>query len=119
MSPTEGIVIASGLAVGYWFVSVFLTNARRDGAGPPVNGPSAGVRDEAVQAQSAASDPTWNSVLGVSPDADRSRITAAYRALVTQYHPDRVATMGPEIRATAEEMTARINRAYDEGLRRR
>jgi curved DNA-binding protein CbpA len=32
--------------------------------------------------------------------------------MVRQYHPDKVADMGPELRALAEERTKQINEAY-------
>jgi len=55
-------------------------------------------------------------VLGVSPNATRSEIASAYRALISQYHPDKVARLGPEIRAVAERKSAELNRAYEDAL---
>ena len=52
-------------------------------------------------------------VLEVSSNASQAEIRAAYQRLVRQYHPDRVADMGPELRALAEERTKEINQAYN------
>ncbi len=52
------------------------------------------------------------SALGVGVDASQEEIRKAYRAKVAQYHPDKVAGLGPEIRLLAEEKTKIINNAY-------
>ena len=51
-------------------------------------------------------------VLGVRAGASRAEIRAAYQSLVQQYHPDRVADLGPELREVAERRTKEINAAY-------
>jgi DnaJ-domain-containing protein 1 len=52
-------------------------------------------------------------VLGVSPGASAEEIRAAYQKLIQQYHPDRVAGMGLELRELAEQRTKELNAAYD------
>jgi hypothetical protein len=52
-------------------------------------------------------------ILGVARGASPERIRSAYQRLVKEYHPDRAATLAPEIRALAEKRTREINRAYD------
>jgi hypothetical protein len=61
--------------------------------------------------------PTAYDVLGVSPSATAAEIHAAYRQMAQQYHPDRVAALGPEFRELAERRMKEINLAYDQ-LRR-
>src|SRR5690606_3405165 len=53
--------------------------------------------------------------LGLSPAASESEIKRAYRRLVSQNHPDKLAAKGlPEsMRAIAEERTRELNAAYD------
>ena len=53
--------------------------------------------------------------LGVSPDSSATEIKRAYRKLMNQNHPDKLAARGlPEsMRAVAEERTREINTAYD------
>ncbi len=57
-------------------------------------------------------------VLGVRSGASEDEITSAYRQLVQQYHPDRVADMAPEFREVAERRMKEINAAYEELKRR-
>lgn len=65
---------------------------------------------------SARDDAAWFEVLGVAEGASTEEITRAYRSLIAQYHPDRVAQMGPEIRELAGLKTQQINKAYEVGM---
>jgi DnaJ-domain-containing protein 1 len=47
----------------------------------------------------------------VSPHASIEEINQRYRQLVMQYHPDRVAGLGPELIEVAERQTRLINAA--------
>lgn len=53
--------------------------------------------------------------LGVSPDASDDEVKRAYRKLIVENHPDKLAAKGlPEsMRTFAEERTREINAAYD------
>ncbi len=53
--------------------------------------------------------------LGVAPDAPSADVKRAYRKLISQNHPDKLASRGlPEsMRAVAEERSREINSAYD------
>ena len=53
--------------------------------------------------------------LGVTPDSSGAEIKRAYRKLISQNHPDKLAARGlPEsMRAVAEERSREINSAYD------
>ena len=53
--------------------------------------------------------------LGVTPDSGAATIKRAYRKLISQNHPDKLAARGlPEsMRAVAEERSREINSAYD------
>ena len=53
--------------------------------------------------------------LGVTPDTDAAAIKRAYRKLISQNHPDKLAARGlPEsMRAVAEERSRELNSAYD------
>jgi len=59
-----------------------------------------------------APEPDPWAVLGVTPTASPREIARAFRARMAAYHPDKVATMGPEIRALAEEKSKAISLAY-------
>ncbi|MCX7029443.1 MAG: TerB family tellurite resistance protein [Spirochaetes bacterium] len=53
-------------------------------------------------------------ILGVSPDAGAEEIKAAYRKMAMENHPDRVASLGPELVKIAEEKFKAIQEAYDQ-----
>jgi DnaJ like chaperone protein len=54
-------------------------------------------------------------ILGVAPDVPDAELKAHYRALVREYHPDRLAASGvpEEFRAAADRRIAAINVAYE------
>jgi hypothetical protein len=56
---------------------------------------------------------TLYDTLEVIPTASPETIQAAYRSLISRYHPDRVAGLEPELQAAANARTKEINYAYD------
>src|SRR5215831_21081008 len=56
---------------------------------------------------------TLYDTLEVIPTASPETIQAAYRSLITRYHPDKVAGLGPELQAAANARTKEINFAFD------
>ena len=52
-------------------------------------------------------------VLGLTDAATDAEIDLAYRRLIAQYHPDRVAGAGQDVRHQAEARAREINQAYD------
>lgn len=78
---------------------------RATAAGPSARGAEPS-RDRLADAYTA---------LGVSPDASPQDIKRAYRKLISQNHPDKLAARGlPEsMRAVAEERSRELNAAYD------
>lgn len=52
-------------------------------------------------------------VLEISPDATDQEVRAAYRRLALKHHPDRVATLGEDVRKAAEEKFQEINNAKE------
>lgn len=52
-------------------------------------------------------------VLGVSPDATDEEIKAAYRKMALKHHPDRVATLGEDVKKAAEKKFQEINNAKE------
>jgi DnaJ-domain-containing protein 1 len=53
-------------------------------------------------------------ILGIGRHATFEEIRQAYRQRLNEYHPDKVAALGSELRRVAEEMTKKINHAYAE-----
>lgn len=105
MTTAEWAVIAGALLLGYKFTAALL----RDPVETP---PAEPVAPQPLQAP-------WHVGLGVAQDASRADIVAAYRKLISQYHPDRVADMGPDLRAFAEQRASEINVAYAEAMQQR
>jgi preprotein translocase subunit Sec63 len=110
VTPGDVILIAGCLVIGYMTVSFLMK--RRD--------PTVGAKD-APRAEDAAggAPPPWAQVLGVAPTAGIDEIREAYRRLVAQYHPDKVAQLGPELQALANEKTQAITAAYQDAVRER
>jgi DnaJ-domain-containing protein 1 len=52
-------------------------------------------------------------VLDVDPSADDDTVRRAWQRLVSQYHPDKLEGVAPELRAQADRKLREINRAYD------
>lgn len=52
-------------------------------------------------------------ILGVKPDSDFETIKSTYKLRQKEYHPDRVASLGSELRDLAERKTKEINEAFN------
>ena len=52
-------------------------------------------------------------VFEIAPTATDDEVRAAYKRLVVKHHPDRMATLGDDIRAAAEKKMQQINEARD------
>ncbi|MBQ9596981.1 MAG: DnaJ domain-containing protein, partial [Bacteroidales bacterium] len=52
-------------------------------------------------------------VLEVSPGATDDEVRKAYRRMAMKYHPDKVATLGPDVQKAATEKFRQIQEAYD------
>jgi len=124
MTAVDIVVIVAGLLFGYRLVSNYLS--------PNASGGQA--REEKKDRRSydspqqqwernwesgAPKGPAWFEVLGVSETADLAQIEYAYRVKISQYHPDKVAQMGEDIRQLAEAKSKDINTAYDTAVRLR
>ncbi len=57
-------------------------------------------------------DAYYFGVLGLTPQANNDEVKRAYRKLMSQYHPDRVASLGADLQKTAVEKSKSINEAY-------
>lgn len=104
MTLADIIVIAICLALGYKFASAMMSKSEK-----PAGEPHRPEPPNLFQRQ-----PPWHDVLGVPPDATQEQIVSAYRARMSEYHPDKVANLGPDIRALAEQKAKEINAAYAE-----
>lgn len=108
MTGTEVLVIVCGLAIGYWFVAVFLPNAQPGAPAQEKDAEKTTTIDIGVQA--------WHEVLGVAPDADREAVHAAYRRHAARFRADQIAMLAPEMRALAQHRATELDIAYDRAL---
>ena len=72
-----------------------------------------GERDDGGEADGQA----WFVVLGVAATASIEEINKAYKTLIGQYHPDKVATLGPKLKLLAGKESKKINAAIKEARR--
>ncbi len=52
-------------------------------------------------------------VLGISPSATDDEVRAAYRRMAMKNHPDKVATLGPDVQKAAAEKFRQVQEAYE------
>ena len=55
----------------------------------------------------------YGNLMGLTGTMTKQQIRLKYLGLVSQYHPDKVQHLGPELRELAETKTKEINAAYD------
>jgi DnaJ like chaperone protein len=102
----EIAVILFGLFAGYWVVSkLFFRPPRVENPANPVSPPGA--------------PPSWNDVLLIAPSASAPEIRTAYKHLISKYHPDKVDSLGQELKDLAGKKSQEITAAYREGMRAR
>lgn len=121
MNSVEIFVSIFGVFLGYWIIGSLIggTKAPKPEKSTADRTESAGPADgtDASRAVPADSGPTpWHEVLGVSARASLEEVQAAYRERIGKYHPDKVASLGQELRDLAEAKSKEINRAYNEAL---
>jgi len=115
MSGIEITVVLFGLFLGYWIVSKFITDQ-------PTNSPSSESKQpdqEPEKKTSTKNEPSpeaWHETLNVSPQATVEEIRRTYKVLMSQYHPDKVASLGDELKALAERKSKEITSAYRNAL---
>lgn len=131
MTAIEVSSILGGGLIGYWIVSSFLTNrgknhhqtfndasSARNSRGQSRSGDPSGDEDPS-RFDNDDMSPSWFRILGTTESATSNEIAIAYRLKIRQYHPDKVATLGPELRELAESKSKQINAAYDYALKLR
>ena len=118
MSTTEILIALAGLYFGYWIVSKLIMDKPKARPVPEAEVPLEPPSFDQTPA-GATREPTWYEILNVGTDATPAEIKYSYRTLMSQYHPDKVATLGDELKTVAERKSKEINGAYEEGMRLR
>jgi len=120
----QAIVIAAGLFIGYRLVSNLLSPGTGQAEEKPAAADSPGASHESAWSNPSPPRtptplPTWYQILDVAESASLAEIDRAYRRQISQYHPDKVALLGEDIRRLAEARCKDINAAYDAAMRLR
>lgn len=102
MTILDAVTVVFGLFAGYWVVSKLFFKSP-----PSVSAPPAGASDKS---------PEWYEVLQVPAIATTEEIQTAYRHLISQYDPDKVERLGPELKELAARRSQEITVAYQKGL---
>lgn len=134
MTSSEFLAIAICLFVGYWVVSKALSKPkaakqtrdssesgsefrrdRHDDRSANEQGAESRAQEESRRPEPEWQNefPHWADILGTHQNASRDEIRKAYRQRMSEYHPDKVAQLGKELREVAERKSKEINAAYD------
>jgi DnaJ like chaperone protein len=109
MTLLDIAVVIGGLVVGYWVVSkLFFGGPKATRAPPPAAPPPP-----------PSTGPHWYEILEVAPTASEAEIRSAYHHLVSLYHPDKVDTLGQELKDLAIQKMQLITAAYREAMQLR
>jgi uncharacterized membrane protein YkvA (DUF1232 family) len=78
-----------------------------------------GRRDERERSSSAQAEAPESSfdpyqILGIEPSATAKEIQAAYKARMSEYHPDKVAHLGEELQKVAHRKAIEIQQAHEQ-----
>lgn len=117
MTGIELGAIVIGLAAGYGLVSALAGQRKEQPEDIPSNA-EPGVWSQAPRPEEMFPQ-DWNVTLCISPQSSDEEIRRAYKSLIGQYHPDKVASLGPELRELANLKAKQITAAYREAMRQR
>jgi DnaJ like chaperone protein len=107
MTLIDLAVILIGLFAGYWVVSkLFFGSPKTNEDAKPAPPPGAPL-------------PQWHEILQVGPSAGEGEIRDAYKRMISLYHPDKVESLGPDLKTLAIQKSQEITAAYREGMHAR
>jgi DnaJ-domain-containing protein 1 len=106
MTFTEIAVVVFGLFAGYWVVSKLFFRTRPPDAVPRPMPPT----------NSEPPSAAWHEILQVPADAPAEAIRDAYKRMISKYHPDKVESLGEELKVLAAAKSSDITSAYREGM---
>ncbi len=104
---------ASLIAFLTWFYRKRLRELAARAAGAS-RGPDPQQRTGQARATPSESPPDPYATLGVPRSASKEDIKAAYKARMSEYHPDKVAHLGEELQQLAHRKALEIQQAYQQ-----
>lgn len=122
---TRFLVIVICLMLGYWLVSKLIEKGKAAEHGSSADTAHRARKEDAEEGSakrtrsSTQQDAAWYEVLEVHEDASTNEIKVAYRRLMAQYHPDKVSSLGRELRELAEAKSKAVTQAYRRAMQLR
>jgi DnaJ like chaperone protein len=111
MSLDEWIIVIVGLFFGYWAVSAYINRKESSSESSSHRQSQGGSKGE--NNEKASGGDAWYEVLEVSESSSIDEITNSYKKKIRQYHPDKVESLGSELKKLAEKKSKEINAAYN------
>ena len=124
MSGEEMLVIIGGLFLGYLIVTIIIEK-KSSAASQKSNQNSSSFKKDANSDNSTFQNTyqqpfaegkhistSWYRILDVAESATLPEITIQYKRKIRDYHPDKVASLGKELKDLAELKSKEINSAY-------
>lgn len=115
-------VIVICLMLGYWLVSKLIERGKAAEQGSSAGAAHRKQKEDSEEGSAKRTETytregaAWYEVLEVDEDASADEIKAAYRRLMAQYHPDKVSSLGRELRELAEAKSKSVTQAYRRGI---
>lgn len=133
MTGTEFLVVVVAMLLGYWIVSSLMDakpkkkkatdeadkEFRSQQNSSQQDGQHQGRKQSPLNEEEFDIQTNWFRILNVPDSSGKEEISIAYKQKIRQYHPDKVATLGPELRELAELKSKQINAAYSYAMKLR
>lgn len=117
MTFDEIVIIVGGLFFGFVMVSAFLAQDNNDTSNRATKKENSNSANKSAENKNPSVEEsietTWYKTLEVSESAAMSEINIKYKQKIREYHPDKVASLGEELRHLAECRAKEINSAYE------
>lgn len=115
MSSEELLAIIGGGYVGYLAITILLNEKDKNKINSSTEPKSAAEHETSKNFAPEVNDisSNWFQLLEVSELAAMIEITTQYKRKISQYHPDKVANLGAELKSLAEIKSKEINKAYE------
>lgn len=113
----ENVIFIVGCAIlGYVIVSLFLKKKETKNTVEDIKS----AKDETTESSDknqTKKEKVWFEVLEVSENCSIAELSLAYKKKISEYHPDKVSTMGIELKLLANDISKEINDAYQLALK--